>query len=67
MNSVQKSLIINKGYNPYLLKSCIQKILVFTNSYNYLYFLLVLFLYLRYTKEVFVSTASNSNRKKRPG
>ncbi|MBI2258369.1 MAG: polysaccharide biosynthesis tyrosine autokinase [Flavobacteriia bacterium] len=56
MNAAQKSLIINKGYNPYLLRAVLRR-------FWYLPFVMILlfmfssWLYLRYTKDVFKSSA----------
>lgn len=66
MNSVQKSLIINKGYNPYLLRAVLRKFW-YLPFVTILIFLTGAFLYLRYTKEVFKSSAIVQIEKKDQG
>ncbi|MFN5418055.1 MAG: polysaccharide biosynthesis tyrosine autokinase [Flavobacteriia bacterium] len=66
MNSAQKGLIINKGYNPHLLRSVLRKFwflpIIFISI-----FLSIAFLYLRYTKMVFKSSSVIQIEKKDQG
>jgi tyrosine-protein kinase Etk/Wzc len=66
MNSIQKSLIINKGYNPHLLKAVIRKFW-YLPFFVILLFMTFAFLYLRYTREVFKSSAIIQIEKKDQG
>ena len=66
MNSIQKSLIINKGYNPHLLRSVLRKYWFLPILFVSL-FLTAAFLYLRYTKMVYRSTSVIQIEKKDQG
>ena len=66
MNSIQKSLIINKGYNPHLLRSVLRKYW-FLPLLFIIGFLSVAFIYLRYTKMVYKSSSVIQIEKKDQG
>ncbi|MES2587566.1 MAG: polysaccharide biosynthesis tyrosine autokinase [Bacteroidota bacterium] len=66
MNSIQKSLIINKGYNPHLLRAVIRKYW-FLPILSIGLFLTCGFLYLRYTKMVYKSSSIIQIEKKDQG
>ena len=66
MNSVQKSLIINKGYNPHLLRAVLRKYW-FLPLFAIGIFLTLGFLYLRYTKMVYKSSSIIQIEKKDQG
>ena len=56
MNSIQKSLIINKGYNPHLLRSVLRKYWFLPLLFIAI-FITMAFLYLRYTKMTYKSSS----------
>lgn len=66
MNSFQKSLIINKGYNPHLLRSVLRKYWFLPILFIAL-FVSLAFLYLRYTKMTYKSTSVIQIEKKDQG
>ena len=66
MNSVQQSLIINKGYNPHLLRAVLRKFW-FLPLFAIGIFLTLGFLYLRYTKMVYKSSSIIQIEKKDQG
>lgn len=66
MNTIQKSLIINKGYNPHLLRSVLRRFW-FLPLLFVAVFLTSAFLYLRYTKSTFKSSSVVQIEKKDQG